>query len=920
MPRKYVYFFGGKKADGKAEMKSLLGGKGANLAEMVNISLPVPAGFTITTEVCTYYFDNKNKYPKELKAQILTSLSKVEKEMGAKFGDSENPLLLSVRSGARASMPGMMDTILNLGLNDESVQGLIRKTNNPRFAYDSYRRFVQMYGDVVLGLQPVDKHDEDPFEVILDKKKHQHGFKLDTELTADHLKELVEEFKAAIREKTGHDFPSNPMDQLWGAVGAVFSSWMNNRAIVYRKLNNIPADWGTAVNVQSMVFGNMGEDSGTGVAFTRDPASGENIFYGEYLFNAQGEDVVAGTRTPHPISELKKDDPKIYKQLDGFRKLLEKHYKEMMDIEFTIQQGKLWMLQCRVGKRTGFAAIRMAVDMVKEKLISKEDAISRIEPNQLNQLLRPIFDQNQKNKAISEGKLLAKGLNAGPGAASGKIALSAQDAEEMAAKGDTVILVRIETSPEDIKGMNASEGILTARGGMTSHAALVARQMGKVCVAGCGTLKINYKERTIGVEGKNDIVREGDYISIDGSTGEVIKGKLETKPSEVIQVLISQTMQPKESSVYKTYSSLMKWADEIRRMKVRTNADQPDQARNAIAFGAEGIGLCRTEHMFFGGDRITSVRKMIVSDTVEERKAALAELLPSQREDFEGIFEAMKGKPVTIRTLDPPLHEFLPHSEKEIAELAEHLGITQSKLKAKIESLHEFNPMLGFRGCRLGVVFPEITEMQARAIIEAAVNVSKKGISVKPEIMIPLVGHVNEFKLQEDIVRRVAKEVMNEKGKKISYLVGTMIELPRAALTADEIATRAEFFSYGTNDLTQTTFGLSRDDAGKFLPIYVEKEILPSDPFEALDQSGVGQLVEIGTQKGRSVRKDLKVGICGEHGGEPSSVEFCHRTGLDYVSCSPFRVPIARLAAARAVINEKKTKKSSKKSSSKKKK
>jgi pyruvate,orthophosphate dikinase len=920
MPRKYVYFFGGKGADGKAEMKSLLGGKGANLAEMVNISLPVPAGFTITTEVCTYYYDNNKKYPKEIKAQVLSALGKVEKEMGAKFGNSENPLLLSVRSGARASMPGMMDTILNLGLNDETVQGLIRKTNNPRFAYDSYRRFVQMYGDVVLGLKPVDKHDEDPFEVILDKKKHQHGFKLDTELTSDHLKELVEEFKVAIRDKTGHDFPSNPMDQLWGAVGAVFGSWMNERAIVYRKLNNIPADWGTAVNVQSMVFGNMGEDSGTGVAFTRDPASGENVFYGEYLFNAQGEDVVAGTRTPHPISELKKEDPKIYKLLDGIRKILEKHYKEMMDIEFTIQQGKLWMLQCRVGKRTGFAAIRMAVDMVKEKLISKEDAIGRIEPNQLNQLLRPIFDQIEKNKAISVGKLLAKGLNAGPGAASGKVALSAQDAEEMAAKGDSVILVRIETSPEDIKGMNASEGILTARGGMTSHAALVARQMGKVCVAGCGALKINYKERTIGVEGKNDIVREGDYISIDGSTGEVIKGKLETKPSEVIQVLISQTMQPKESSVYQTYSSLMKWADEIRTMKVRTNADQPDQARNAIAFGAEGIGLCRTEHMFFGGDRITSVRKMIVSDTIEERKAALAELLPLQREDFEGIFEAMNGKPVTIRTLDPPLHEFLPHSEKEIAELAGELGIETSKLKAKIESLHEFNPMLGFRGCRLGVVFPEITEMQARAIIEAAVNVSKKGIAVKPEIMIPLVAHVNEFILQEDIVRRVAKDVMNEKGKKISYLVGTMIELPRAALTADEIASRAEFFSYGTNDLTQTTFGLSRDDAGKFLPVYVQNEILPSDPFEALDQTGVGQLVEIGTRKGRSVRKDLKVGICGEHGGEPSSVEFCHRTGLNYVSCSPFRVPIARLAAARAVINEKKLKKSGKMSSLKKKK
>ena len=913
MPRKYVYFFGGKKAEGKAEMKSLLGGKGANLAEMVNISLPVPAGFTISTEVCTHYYDNNEKYPKELKAQVLSALSKVEKEMGAKFGDSENPLLLSVRSGARASMPGMMDTILNLGLNDESVQGLIKKTNNPRFAYDSYRRFVQMYGDVVLGLKPVHKHDEDPFEVILDKKKHKNGFKLDTELTADHLKELVEEFKAAIREKTGHDFPDDPMDQLWGAVSAVFGSWMNERAIVYRKLNNIPADWGTAVNVQSMVFGNMGEDSGTGVAFTRDPASGENIFYGEYLFNAQGEDVVAGTRTPHPISELKKEDPKIYKQLDGFRKILEKHYKEMMDIEFTIQQGKLWMLQCRVGKRTGFAAIRMAVDMVKEKLITKEDAIGRIEPNQLNQLLRPIFDLKEKNKAISEGKLLAKGLNAGPGAASGKVALSAQDAEEMAAKGDPVILVRIETSPEDIKGMNASEGILTARGGMTSHAALVARQMGKVCVAGCGTLKINYKERTIGVENKDIKIKEGDYISIDGSTGEVIQGKLETKPSEVIQVLISQTMQPKESSVYQTYSSLMKWADEIRRLKVRTNADQPDQARNAIAFGAEGIGLCRTEHMFFGGDRITSVRKMIVSDTVEDRKAALAELLPLQREDFEGIFEAMKGRPVTIRTLDPPLHEFLPHSEKEIAELASELGIEVSKLKAKIESLHEFNPMLGFRGCRLGVVFPEITEMQARAIIEAAVNVAKKGIPVKPEIMIPLVAHVNEFILQEDIVRRVAKDVMNEKGKKISYLVGTMIELPRAALTADEIAHRAEFFSYGTNDLTQTTFGLSRDDAGKFLPLYVQNDILPSDPFEALDQTGVGQLVEMGTRKGRSVRKDLKVGICGEHGGEPSSVEFCHRTGLDYVSCSPFRVPIARLAAARAVINEKKLKKSASK-------
>lgn len=904
--QKYVYFFGGKKAEGKAEMKALLGGKGANLAEMVNIGLPVPAGFTITTEVCTYYYKNNHKYPKELKAQVLAALKKVEKEMGAVFGDPKNPLLVSVRSGARASMPGMMDTILNLGLNDVTVQGLIEKTNNPRFAYDSYRRFVQMYGDVVLGLKPKDKHEHDPFEVIIENKKLAKGVKLDTELTADDLKELVAEFKTAIKEKTGHDFPDDPMEQLWGAIGAVFGSWMNERAIVYRKLNNIPEWWGTAVNVQSMVFGNMGEDSGTGVAFTRDPATGENVFYGEYLFNAQGEDVVAGIRTPHPISELAKENPSLYKQLDNIRKILEKHYKDMMDIEFTIQQGKLWMLQCRVGKRTGFAAIKMAVDMVKERLISKEEAILRIEPNQLNQLLRPIFDADEKRKAVESGKLIAKGLNAGPGAASGKVALSAQDAEEMAKNGDKVILVRIETSPEDIKGMNAAEGILTARGGMTSHAALVARQMGKVCVAGCGALKINYADRSITVEGRDDVhIKEGDYISIDGSTGEVILGKLETKPSEVIQVLITKTLDPKDSPTFQTYNSLMNWADSIRRLKVRTNADQPDQASNAIAFGAEGIGLCRTEHMFFGENRIMSVRKMIVADTVEERKAALAELLPLQREDFEGIFRVMKGYPVTIRTLDPPLHEFLPHTEREINELAQALGISYETLKAKIDSLHEFNPMLGFRGCRLGVLYPEITEMQARAIIEAAINVMNEGIKVKPEIMIPLVGHVNEFKLQEDIVRRVANDVMKEKGKKIDYLVGTMIELPRAAVTADEIATRAEFFSFGTNDLTQTTFGLSRDDAGKFLPLYVAQEILPADPFETIDQQGVGKLVEMGTKLGRSSRPNLKVGICGEHGGEPASVEFCHRTGLDYVSCSPFRVPIARLAAARAVLNEK---------------
>lgn len=906
MPKqtKYVYFFGGTKAEGRADMKTLLGGKGANLAEMVNIGLPVPAGFTITTEVCTYYYGNKKKYPGELKDQVLSSLKKVESVMGAKFGDTKNPLLLSVRSGARASMPGMMDTILNLGLNDTTVEALIAKTNNPRFAYDSYRRFVQMYGDVVLGLKPVDKHDPDPFEEILEAKKHKNNFKLDTEMTAEHLKELVAEFKAAIKEKTGSNFPDDPMEQLWGAVGSVFGSWMNERAIVYRKLNDIPAEWGTAVNIQSMVFGNMGEDSGTGVAFTRDPATGENIFYGEYLFNAQGEDVVAGIRTPNPMSDLAKEDPRIYKELDKYRKILEKHYKEMLDIEFTIQQGKLWMLQCRVGKRTGFAAIKMAVDMVKERLIDKEEAILRIEPNQLNQLLRPIFDLDEKKKVIDAGRLMAKGLNAGPGAASGRVALSAQDAEIMAQNGDPVILVRIETSPEDIKGMNASEGILTARGGMTSHAALVARQMGKVCVAGCGTLKINYKDRTVQVEGKDFLVKEGDYISIDGTTGEVIEGKLQTKPSEVIQVLISKTMNGKDSATYQTYESLMNWADKYRRLNIRTNADQPDQASNAIAFGAEGIGLCRTEHMFFGENRIMAVRKMIVSETVEDRKAALEELLPLQRSDFYGIFEAMNGYPATIRTLDPPLHEFLPSTEKDIRELAAALNITVEKLVEKIHSMHEFNPMLGFRGCRLGILYPEITEMQARAIIEAACDAAANGIKVKPEIMIPLVGDLNEFKLQEDIVRRVADQVFKEKGRKVAYLVGTMIELPRACVTADEIAKRAEFFSFGTNDLTQTTFGLSRDDAGKFLPLYVANDILVNDPFEALDRNGVGQLVRMGTEKGRSTRPDLKVGICGEHGGEPSSVEFCHQVGLNYVSCSPFRVPIARLAAARAVIKE----------------
>ncbi len=905
--KKYVYFFGGKKAEGRADMKELLGGKGANLAEMVNIGLPVPAGFTITTEVCTYFYKHNNTYPKELEKQVREALAKVEKIMNAKFGDTENPLLVSVRSGARASMPGMMDTVLNLGLNDETVQGLIRKTNNPRFAYDSYRRFVQMYGDVVLGLKPQRKDEIDPFEAIIERKKHQRGITQDIELTTEDLKELVEEFKAEIKAKTGHDFPTDPWEQLWGAIGAVFGSWNNERAKAYRKLNNIPEDWGTAVNVQAMVFGNMGEDSLTGVAFTRDPATGENEFYGEYLTNAQGEDVVAGIRTPLPIKTLKETNPSIYQQLEKIRKILEKHYRDMMDIEFTVQQGKLWMLQCRVGKRTGFAAVTMAVDMVNEKLISKEEAIRRIDPDQLNQLLRPIFDHNEKRKAIEEGRLVAKGLNAGPGAATGRVVFSAPDAEEWAKNGEKVILCRIETSPEDIRGMNAAEGILTARGGMTSHAALVARQMGKVCVAGCGDLEIDYSNQHMKIKGKDIVIRQGDYISLDGTTGEVFIGKIETKPSEIIQVLIQKTLDPKDAPVYQKYADLMSWADKFRRLKIRTNADTPGQSSNAIAFGAEGIGLCRTEHMFFEGDRIQAVREMILSDTHEDRVKALNKLLPLQRGDFEGIFEVMEGRPVTIRTLDPPLHEFLPHEEKDVRELAERMGLSYETVKNKIESMKEFNPMLGFRGCRLGISYPEITEMQARAIFEAACNVKKRGIDVFPEIMIPLVGHVNELKLQEKIVRRVAEEVMQENNMKINYTIGTMVELPRACVSADEIAQVAEFFSFGTNDLTQTTFGLSRDDSGKFLPAYVEQDILPRDPFESIDINGVGELMRMGVEKGRKTRQNLKVGICGEHGGEPDSVMFCHRIGLDYVSCSPFRVPIARLAAARAVVLEKLT-------------
>ena len=912
--RKYVYYFGNGKAEGKAEMKGLLGGKGANLAEMTNIKLPVPPGFTITTEVCTYYYDHGQSYPKSLRKDVEAALKKVEKSMGAKFGDEKNPLLVSVRSGARASMPGMMDTILNLGLNDRTVAGLIAKTGNERFAYDCYRRFVQMYGDVVLGLKPVHKDEIDPFEVIIDQKKEERQVRLDTDLTAADLKDLVTRFKKAIKDKTGHDFPQDPMQQLWGAIGAVFGSWMNDRAVAYRKLYDIPATWGTAVNVQTMVFGNMGEDSGTGVAFTRDPASGENVFYGEYLMNAQGEDVVAGTRTPLPMSKLKADDPKIYNQLERIRKTLEKHYREVMDIEFTMQQGTLYMLQCRVGKRTAFAAIRIAVDMVKEGLISEPEALRRIEPHQLNQLLRPIFDIAEKEQAVSKGRLLAKGLNAGPGAATGRVVFNAADAEAWAKRGEQVILTRIETSPEDIRGMDAAVGILTARGGMTSHAALVARQMGKVCVAGCSSLDINYASRTMGVNSL--VVKEGDWISIDGTTGEVINGKVNTKPSEVLQVLIDKTLDAKNAPVYQTFASVMTWADKYRRLKIRTNADQPDQSLNAVAFGAEGIGLCRTEHMFFGEGKIGPMREMILADNVADRKAALAKLLPLQRDDFEGIFEAMDGRPVTIRTIDPPLHEFLPHDEKSQRALASQMGISYEKVRQRVDSLHEFNPMLGFRGCRLGIIYPEITEMQTRAIFEAAANVRKRGKDVVPEVMIPLVGHVKELEHQEKIVRQVAVDVMKEKGVTFRYLVGTMIEIPRGALTADEVAKVAEFFSFGTNDLTQTTLGVSRDDAGRFLIPYVEQEIYPKDPFDSIDQAGVGELMKIAVQKGRSVRSNLKLGICGEHGGEPSSVEFCHTIGLDYVSCSPFRVPIARLAAARAALADEKPAKARRKGAS----
>jgi len=899
---KYVYFFGGGKADGKADMKNLLGGKGANLAEMTNIGLPVPPGYTITTEVCTYYYAHGQQYPPELHAEADAALAKVESIMGARFGDPANPLLVSCRSGARVSMPGMMDTVLNIGLNDRTVKGLAERTKNERFAWDAYRRFVQMYGDVVLGLKPQSKHEIDPFEHIMDEMKHAKKVKLDTELTTGDLKELVQLFKKAIKERTGKYFPEDPREQLWGAIGAVFGSWMNDRAVVYRRQYNYPHDWGTAANVQAMVFGNMGDDCCTGVAFTRDPATGEKVFYGEYLINAQGEDVVAGIRSPKKIAELKKEMPAIYDQLEQIRGTLEKHYREMQDIEFTAQSNKLYMLQTRNGKRTGFAAVRIAVDMVDEGLISKEEALNRVEPDALNQLLQPIFDPEAKRKANGEGRKIAVGINAGPGAASGKICLHASDAEELGRKGEKIVLVRRETSPEDIRGMQAAVGILTAFGGASSHAALVSRQMGKVCVVGCGALNIDYARGTVTVGDR--VLKEGDPISIDGFTGEVIAGAVATRPSEVVQVLIARTMKPADSRVYQQFAELMSWADEKRKLRVRTNADQPDQAEAAVAFGAEGIGLCRTEHMFFEGDRIDAMREMILATTTEARKTALAKLLPYQRSDFEGIFKAMKGMPVTIRTLDPPLHEFLPHTEKEQQELAKKIGVPADKIAQRVRELHEFNPMLGHRGCRLGITYPEITEMQCRAIFEAACNVKKSGAAVVPEIMIPLVGFAAELKAQAKLVHDTAKQVFAEKGVSVEYKVGTMIEVPRACAAADQIAKEAEFFSFGTNDLTQTTLGMSRDDYGNYIRFYTENDIIGRDPFQSIDVDGVGRLMRMAVEGGRGVKANLKLGICGEHGGDPDSVKFCHRLGLDYVSCSPFRVPIARLAAAQAALKD----------------
>ena len=916
---KFVYFFENGKADGDAKMKALLGGKGANLAEMAQLGIPVPPGFTITTDVCTYFYQHGGEYPVELKGQVEEALHRLEELMGRRFGDPENPLLVSVRSGAASSMPGMMDTILNLGLNDHTVEGLIKQAGDERFAYDCYRRLIAMYGDVVLDLKPQSKDEHDPFDVLIEEMRQNRSVEFDNQLAAPDLRDLIQRYKGLIRDRKKTEFRHDPWDQLWGAITAVFGSWHNPRAVAYRELNNIADSPGTAVSVQSMVFGNLGEDCGTGVAFTRNPATGENVLYGEYLINAQGEDVVAGIRTPLPINRLQKGDssglsleetmPEIYAQLEGIRTKLDRHYRDMQDIEFTIERNKLWMLQTRTGKRTGFASFKVAVDMVRQSIISKREALMRIEPDQLNQLLRPTFDPKAKNDAIRDGNLLTSGLNAGPGAATGRVVFNAHDAEEWAMRGEIVILVRLETSPDDIRGMHASRGILTARGGMTSHAALIARQMGKVCVVGCSDLEIDYRNRRMTVGDR--VIREGQYLSLDGTVGEVFAGQIPTRPSEVLRVIIDKSLAPQRSQIYQDYVALLGWADEFRRLEIWTNADQPNQAEEAIAFGAEGIGLTRTEHMFFEGNRIDAVREMILAENLQGRQRALAKLLPMQKEDFKGLFKVMREKPVTIRTLDPPLHEFLPTDEKDMQKLATKMGIPFEQLYAKVVSLHEANPMLGHRGCRLGVTYPEITQMQARAIIEAACEVAREGMDVRPDIMIPLVGDVGEFKNQRDVVEAVVREVIEDYGVDIEYHIGTMIEVPRGALTADEIAEYAEFFSFGTNDLTQTVFGISRDDAGKFLPAYMTRKIWEHDPFARLDQKGVGALMEIAVRKGRSVRPDIKIGICGEHGGDPSSVEFCHRIGLDYVSCSPYRIPIATLAAAQAAIKQKREKQDS---------
>lgn len=902
MPKKYVYYFGGKKADGKANMKTLLGGKGANLAEMVNIGLPVPAGFTLSTEVCTAYYDNKKKYPKELKSQVLTALAKVEKQMGAKFGDKDNPLLVSVRSGARSSMPGMMETVLNVGLNDITREGLIAKTGNPRFVYDSQRRLIQMYSDVVMekaaGIEPAEgKGVRHQLEKELHKMKSEKGYKLDTDLTADDLKQLVEIYKAKVFEVLGKPFPEDAMEQLWGAVGAVFQSWMGKRAISYRRIENIPDEWGTAVNVQSMVFGNMGDTSATGVAFTRNPATGENNFYGEWLVNAQGEDVVAGIRTPNPINEVGKSEhnetlvslelgmPKVYKELDKIQKSLEKHYHDMLDLEFTIQDGTLYMLQCRVGKRNGAAAVKMAVDMYKQKLITKEEAVTRVRPEQLDELLHPILEAAEEVKAIR----IAKGLPAGPGGATGQVVFSANDAVEWAKNGKQVVLVREETNPEDIEGMRAAEAILTARGGMTSHAALVARGWGKCCIVGAGTIEVDMEKREFSVGGYT--IKEGDWISLNGTRGYVYQGQ--------VPMIDVDAENP-------TLVEFLKICDKVRVLKIRTNADTPEDAARARVFGAEGIGLFRTEHMFYGegADKaLFLLRKMIMSDTEAERRNALNDLFPHVKEDIKGTLLAMDGYPVTIRTLDPPLHEFVPENPEQREKLAESLGISFDDFNARADKLHENNPMLGHRGVRLGITYPEITEMQVRAILEATAELLAEGKKPFPEIMIPVVGMELELKNQYEIVKKVYGEVLAKFGlKKIGHLVGTMIEIPRAAITADKIAEYAQFFSFGTNDMTQMTFGFSRDDIGSFLPEYLKKKILPVDPFQVIDRAGVGRLMTVGVERGRKVRPDLKVGICGEHGGEPNSIEFCHMLGLNYVSCSPFRVPIARLAAARSAV------------------